>query len=112
LPKKQTRGRGPTWSWCEHMKNIMEGSTKGKGALGGVDQGIMEDIEKDEHEILNTQAFTFMPSNDKEGKDVPLLETFVDTKGRYEYFSFYPKKCFLQIAQGFQQNSILQTIID
>jgi hypothetical protein len=28
LPEKQTRSRGPTWSWCECMKNIMEGSTK------------------------------------------------------------------------------------
>ncbi len=57
----------------------MEGSTKRKGALGGFDQGIMEDIEEDEHENLNIQAFTPMPSNDEEGKDVPLPKTFVDT---------------------------------
>ncbi len=42
----------------------MEGSTKGDGAFGGVDQGTTQIIEEDEHEIPNTQAFTSTPSND------------------------------------------------
>ncbi len=37
LPEEQTRGSGSTWSWFTHMTTIMEGSTKGDGALGGVD---------------------------------------------------------------------------
>jgi hypothetical protein len=35
------------------MTIIMEGSGKGDGALGGVDQGTMEIIEKVDHEIPN-----------------------------------------------------------
>jgi hypothetical protein len=76
---KKTLLEKQTYSWRECMKNIMEGSTKGKGALGRVDQGTMEDIEEDEYEIPNTQTFTPMPSNDKEEKDVPLPKTFVHT---------------------------------
>jgi hypothetical protein len=95
------------------MKNIMEGSTKGKGALGGVDQGIMEDIEKDEHENLNIQAFTPMPSNDEEGKDVPLPETFVDTPKEDTNISpFTPKSVSCKLLRVFWQNSISQMIID
>jgi hypothetical protein len=45
------------------MTTIMEDSTKGDGALGGVDQGTTQIIEEDEHEIPNTQAFTSTPSN-------------------------------------------------
>jgi hypothetical protein len=85
------------------MKNIMEVSTKGKGALGGLDQGIMEDIKKDEYEIPNTQAFTPMPSNDEEGKNVPLPETFVTTpKEGTNIFPFTPKSvsCKLPRVSG------------
>ncbi len=57
----------------------MEDSTKGDGALGGVDQGTTQIIEEDEHEIPNTQAFTSTPSNGQEVKDVPLPETFLNT---------------------------------
>ncbi len=70
----------------------MEGSTEGKGAFGGFDQGIMEDIEEDEHEILNIQAFTPMPLNDEERKYVRLPKTFVDTpKEGTNIFPFTPK---------------------
>ncbi len=57
----------------------MEGFAKGDGAHGGVDQGTMEIIEEDEHEIPSTQAFTRTPSNDEEVRDVPLPKTFVNT---------------------------------
>jgi hypothetical protein len=40
------------------MKNIMESSTKCKGALGGVDQTIMEDIEE-----MNMKFQTFKHSH-------------------------------------------------
>jgi hypothetical protein len=46
------------------MTIVIKGSTKGDGAHGGVDQGTMENIKEDEHEIPKTQAFTPMPSND------------------------------------------------
>jgi hypothetical protein len=36
------------------MTTIMEGIAKGRGAPKGVDQGTMEIIKEDEHEILNT----------------------------------------------------------
>jgi hypothetical protein len=52
---------------------------QGDGAPGGVDQGTTKIIEENEHEIPNTQAFTPTPSNVEEVKDVPLLETFVNT---------------------------------
>jgi hypothetical protein len=64
LPKEQIGGSGSTWSWFTQMTTIMEGSAKGDGALGGVDQGTTQIIEEDEHEIPNTQAFTPTPSND------------------------------------------------
>jgi hypothetical protein len=57
----------------------MQGFAKGEGALRKVDQGTTKVIEEDEHEILDIQAFTPMPSNDKNGRDVPLPETFVNT---------------------------------
>jgi hypothetical protein len=44
--------------------NYYGGSTKGTGALGGVDQGTIQITEKDEHEIPIIQAFTPTPSND------------------------------------------------
>ncbi len=56
----------------------MEGSAKGDGALGGVDQSTIEIIKEDEHEIPNTQAFTPTHSNDEEVRDVPLPKTFVN----------------------------------
>ncbi len=37
LPEEQIGGSGSTWSWFTQMTTIMEGSTKGDGALGGVD---------------------------------------------------------------------------
>jgi hypothetical protein len=61
------------------MTSIMQGSTKGEGALRKVDQGTTKVIEEDELEIMDIQAFTPMPSNDKEGRDVPLPKTFVNT---------------------------------
>jgi hypothetical protein len=61
------------------MTSIMQGFAKGEGALKKVDQGITKVIEEDEHEILGIQVFTPMPSNDKEGRNVPLSETFVNT---------------------------------
>ncbi len=64
MPKEQIGGSGSTWSWFTQMTTIMEGSAKGDGALGGVDQGTTQIIEEDEHEIPNTQAFTPTPSND------------------------------------------------
>ncbi len=39
----------------------MEGSAKGDGALGGVDQGTTKIIEKDEHEIPKILAFNLHP---------------------------------------------------
>ncbi len=45
---------GLTWSWFTWITTIMEGSIKGDGALGKVDQGIMKIIKKDENEISNT----------------------------------------------------------
>jgi hypothetical protein len=57
----------------------MEDSAKGDGAPGGVDHDIMEIIKEDEHEIPNIEAFIPTPSNDKEGRDVPLPKTFVNT---------------------------------
>jgi hypothetical protein len=45
----------------------------------GVDHDIMEISKEDEHEIPNIEAFIPTPSNDKEVRDVPLLETFVNT---------------------------------
>jgi hypothetical protein len=36
------------------MTTIMEGTTKGRGAPRGVDQGTMEIIKENEHEILDT----------------------------------------------------------
>jgi hypothetical protein len=61
------------------MTTIMEGSTKRDGPPRGVDHKIMKMIKEDEHEIPNTQAFIPTPSNDKEVRDVPLPETFVNT---------------------------------
>jgi hypothetical protein len=52
---------------------------QGDGAPRGVDQGTTKIIEENEHEIPNIQAFTPMLSNVEEVKDVPLLETFVNT---------------------------------
>jgi len=54
LLEEQTRGSGSTWSWLACMTTIMEGIAKGRGAPKGVDQGTMEIIKEDEHEILNT----------------------------------------------------------
>jgi hypothetical protein len=45
LPEEQTGGSGSTWSWFTWMTTIIEGCTKGDGALGGVDQCTMEIIE-------------------------------------------------------------------
>jgi len=79
LPEEQTKGSGSTWSCFTWMTTIMEGSAKGDYAPGGVDQGTIEIIEEDEHEVPNIQTFTPTPSNDEEVKDVPLPETFVNT---------------------------------
>ncbi len=57
----------------------MEGYAKGDGAPRGFGQGTMKIIEKDEHEISNTQAFIPTPSNDEEVKDVSLREMFDNT---------------------------------
>jgi len=53
LLEEQTKGSGSTWSWFRRMTIIMECFGKGDGALGGVDQGTMEIIEKVDHEIPN-----------------------------------------------------------
>jgi hypothetical protein len=70
----------------------MKGYTKGDGALGIVNQGITKIIEKDEHEIPNTQTFIPTPSNDEEVRDVLLPATFVNTpKEGTNTSSFTPK---------------------
>jgi hypothetical protein len=79
LLEEQTKGSGSTWSWFRRMTIIMEGFAKGDGALGGVDQGTMEIIEKVDHKIPNIKAFTPMLSNDEAVRDVPLPKTFVNT---------------------------------
>ncbi len=56
----------------------MEGSTKGDGALGGVDQGTTK-IKEIDNEIPNIQASTPTLSNDEEVRDVPLPKTSVNT---------------------------------
>jgi hypothetical protein len=61
------------------MITIMEGSIEGDDAAGGVDHDIMEIIKEDEHEIPNIETFVPTPSNDKEVRNVPLCETFVNT---------------------------------
>jgi hypothetical protein len=77
------------------MTIIMEGSAKGNGAPGGVDQGTMEIIEEDEHQIPKTQAFTPTPSNDDEVQDVPLPETFVHVWKKVQILLLLPQKMFL-----------------
>jgi hypothetical protein len=91
------------------MITIMEGFIKGDGAPRGVDRDIMKIIKKTEHEIPNIETFIPTPSNDKEVRDVPLCETFVNTmeKGT-NTSSITPKECFLQITWGFWQNDILK----
>ncbi len=85
--EEETRGSGSTWSWFAHMTTIMEGSAKGDGALGGVDQGTMKIIEEVDHETPNIQTSTPTLSNDEEVRDVPLPKTFVNTpeKGTNTY---------------------------
>ncbi len=80
----------------------MEGFAKGDGAPSGVDQGTMKIIEKDEHEILETQRFTPTLSNDEEVRDVPFLETFVNTpKEGTNIFSFTLKNVSCKLFEVF-----------
>jgi len=76
------------------MTTIMEGSTKGDGALGGVDEGITEIIKEVNHEIPNIQASTPTLSNDEELRDVPLLKSFVNTLEESTNTSRFTPKSF------------------
>jgi len=42
------------WSWFAQLTNIMKSFADGEGAFGGVDQCIVEVIEKTKLEILDT----------------------------------------------------------
>jgi len=92
LLEEQIRGSGSTWSWFTQMTTIMEGSAKGDGAFGGVDEGITKIIEELDHESPNIQASTPTLSNDEEVRDVPLPKTFVNTREEgTNTFPFTPK---------------------
>ncbi len=54
LSKEQIGGSGSTWSWFACMTTIMEGTANGRGAPRALDQGTIEIIEDDEHELLDT----------------------------------------------------------
>jgi len=61
----------------------------------------MKIIKKYEHEISNTQSFTPTPSNDEEIRDVPLLETLVNTPKEGTNISLTPKNVSCKLPEVF-----------